>query len=65
MRNLSFGVNDGDVIALTGKNGAGKSTLLRILARVSQPDGGTVFYNDVDILKRAGVRKKRNSLFRP
>ena len=46
LNNLSFGVNDGDVIALTGKNGAGKSTLLRILARISQPDGGTVFYND-------------------
>ena len=58
LRNLSFGVNDGDVIALTGKNGAGKSTLLRILARVSQPDGGTVFYNDVDIFKgKASARK--------
>ena len=58
LRNLSFGVNDGDVIALTGKNGAGKSTLLRILARVSQPDGGTVFYNDVDIFKgQASARK--------
>ena len=58
LRNLSFGVNDGDVIALTGKNGAGKSTLLRMLARVSQPDGGTVFYNDVDIFKgQASARK--------
>ena len=58
LRNLSFGVNDGDVIALTGKNGAGKSTLLRILERVSQPDGGTVFYNDVDIFKgQASARK--------
>ena len=51
LNNLSFKVNDGDVIALTGKNGAGKSTLLRILARISQPDGGTVIYNDVDIFK--------------
>ena len=58
LNNLSFRVNDGDVIALTGKNGAGKSTLLRILARVSQPDGGTVFYNDVDIFKgQASARK--------
>jgi ABC-type multidrug transport system ATPase subunit len=51
LRNLSFGVNNGDAIALTGKNGAGKSTLLRILARISQPDAGTVVYNDVDIFK--------------
>ena len=58
LNNLSFGVNDGDVIALTGKNGAGKSTLLRILARISQPDGGTVIYNDVDIFKgKASARK--------
>ena len=58
LNNLSFGVNDGDVIALTGKNGAGKSTLLRILARISQPDGGTVIYNDVDIFKgKASARR--------
>ena len=58
LNNLSFKVNDGDVIALTGKNGAGKSTLLRILARISQPDGGTVIYNDVNIFKgKASARK--------
>ena len=58
LNNLSFRVNDGDVIALTGKNGAGKSTLLRILARISQPDGGTVIYNDVDIFKgKASARR--------
>jgi len=58
LNNLSFRVNDGDVIALTGKNGAGKSTLLRILARISQPDGGTVIYNDVDIFKaQASARR--------
>ena len=51
LKNLSFRVDDGDVIALTGKNGVGKSTLLRILARISHPDGGTVTYNGVDIFK--------------
>ena len=58
LKNLSFKVNDGDFIALTGKNGAGKSTLLRVLARISQPDGGTVIYNDVDIFEgKASARK--------
>ena len=61
LNNLSFRVNDGDVIALTGKNGAGKSTLLRILARISQPDGGTVIYNDVDIFK--GKASARSGIF--
>jgi ABC-type multidrug transport system ATPase subunit len=58
LKNISFRVDDGDVIALTGKNGVGKSTLLRILARISHPDGGTVIYNDVDIFKgKASARR--------
>ena len=38
----SFELRDGDRIALIGENGAGKSTLFKIMARLIQPDGGTV-----------------------
>src|SRR5205814_3681242 len=42
LREVSFSVAEGEVLAVIGENGAGKSTLMRILAGVSGPDGGTI-----------------------
>ena len=41
-RNISFMINKGDKIGLTGKNGAGKSTLLKILSSNLSPNSGSV-----------------------
>jgi len=41
-RNLSFTVEGGEFLAVTGANGSGKSTLLRILAGVLSPTRGQV-----------------------
>ncbi|MDF2437001.1 MAG: transporter ATP-binding protein [Bacteroidota bacterium] len=40
LSNISFNVNEGDVLGIIGKNGAGKSTLLKILSRVTTPSSG-------------------------
>ena len=41
-KDISFMVNKGDKIGLTGKNGAGKSTLLRVLAKEQSPNQGSL-----------------------
>jgi heme exporter protein A len=39
---LSFHVRHGEALVLRGPNGSGKTSLLRVLAGLSQPDGGTI-----------------------
>jgi ATP-binding cassette subfamily F protein 3 len=41
---VSFEVREGDRVALIGANGAGKSTLFKIMAKLIEPDGGSVIY---------------------
>lgn len=47
LRNVSFAVGAGEVVALLGHNGAGKSTLSRIIAGVEQPDEGQLLVGGV------------------
>jgi ATP-binding cassette, subfamily B, bacterial len=43
VRNLSFTLHAGEVLALVGENGAGKTTLVKLLARLYDPDEGRIF----------------------
>ncbi len=61
LRDLSFGVGAGEIVAVVGENGAGKSTLIATLARVLEPDAGDVLLlgkplpPSPDHVRRAGV----------
>ena len=45
LRDISFKVEQGDVVGIIGKNGAGKSTLLKLLSRITSPSTGSIRYN--------------------
>jgi ABC-type branched-subunit amino acid transport system ATPase component len=39
---VTFGIDDGDIVAVVGPNGAGKSTLLKLIVGLERPTHGTV-----------------------
>jgi ATP-binding cassette subfamily B protein len=49
VRNLSFTLKAGEVLALVGENGAGKTTLVKLLARLYDPDEGRILLDGHDL----------------
>jgi ATP-binding cassette subfamily B protein len=49
VRNLSFTLHAGEVLALVGENGAGKTTLVKLLARLYDPDEGRILLDGHDL----------------
>ena len=53
MRNLSFGVSEGETFGLLGHNGAGKTTTMRIITAEESPTCGRVRIGPHDIVSNA------------
>ncbi len=48
LNNISFGVKEGEFLAIVGPSGCGKSTLLSIIAGLIKPEDGTIAVNKSD-----------------
>jgi len=46
LRDVSFSIEPGALVALLGPSGCGKSTLLRLIAGLDQPDSGRIIWRD-------------------
>jgi ABC-2 type transport system ATP-binding protein len=50
LKNISLSIGN-NMFGLLGPNGAGKSTLMRTIATLQEPDSGSVFLDDINVLK--------------
>jgi putative ABC transport system ATP-binding protein len=71
LRDVSFQLMRGEVMAVVGPSGAGKSTLLRLLNRLDEPTGGVIRLDGQDtrtiqpreLRRRVGMVMQRAYLF--
>ena len=50
LKGISLEVPDGKIVTLIGANGAGKSTLLRSIIGLVKPDGGSITYEEKELI---------------
>jgi len=64
LKSVSFSVEPGELVFLTGRTGAGKSTLLKLIPAIERPSFGSVIVNgqNVGVLTRAAVPYLRRSI---
>jgi putative ABC transport system ATP-binding protein len=51
LKDITVGIETGQLVAVTGKSGSGKSTLLNIVAGIDQPTAGSVSINNIRVDK--------------
>ncbi len=49
LRNVSFAIEAGEMVFITGHSGAGKSTVLKLAAAIERPTGGSIIVNGQNV----------------
>jgi len=56
--NISFNAESGEVLGFLGPNGAGKTTTVKIIAGLLKPTSGSVYVDEIDVIKNPLEAKK-------
>lgn len=59
LRDISFTVDDGKFVVITGPNGGGKSTTAKLIMGIEKPTGGRILFDGQDITK-LGITERAN-----
>ena len=62
IKGVSFGVGEGEIVALIGANGAGKSTILKTISGLMHPRSGSITFLDQDITHTDAYKLLRTGL---
>lgn len=52
LKNISFIVNEGDIISIVGPSGSGKSTLLRCINMIEKPSSGDIIFEGTSLMDK-------------
>ena len=63
LRDLSLQVEEGQFVTLLGPSGCGKTTTLRIVAGLTDPDGGDVLLEGRSMLRLPPEKRELNTVF--
>jgi len=48
LEDVSFNINEGEILGMLGPNGVGKSTIFNLITGQAKPDSGSILFNNID-----------------
>jgi len=64
LNNVSFALQEGEIVALIGPNGAGKTTLVNVITGTTRASAGQVIFADKDVTRQLPYQAARRGLAR-